>query len=96
MFTDKNTVPKTFKIIANKFEPYFVFTTVNSVNQKMLEKFGVKEFPQLIILPDPLNVNSGINFEGEFKKPLIISWLMEHKNPPESKFEEYTKKLHDS
>lgn len=89
-FTEKNNTPKTFKLIASKVDPYFTFTSVSSVNKKMVEKFGIKEFPALVILHDPRNINTAYSYEGEIKKSEIVKFLLENKDPVESKFSELT------
>mmetsp|Transcript_2938 Transcript_2938/g.430 ORF Transcript_2938/g.430 Transcript_2938/m.430 type:complete len:94 (+) Transcript_2938:219-500(+) len=67
-FTDKTNLPKSLKILISKFGDFYRFATVNSGNKKMVEKFGVKKFPAVIVLNYPDNINSGVEYEGEYKK----------------------------
>jgi hypothetical protein len=93
VFTEKHNTPKSLKIISNKFDHYFKLVTVGSVNKDMLTKFGVKDYPKVIVVPDPMNVNSGEVYEGDFNKKDIIKFLKKHRKPLESKWEELTESL---
>lgn len=58
LFTENNTTPKVWTIIGQYFEPWFIFGTSNKKNTKMVEKFGVKTFPTIVIIDDPNNVGN--------------------------------------
>lgn len=79
------------------FEPHMVFLTVSSVNTKMIEKFGVKEYPSVAILEDPTNVSSTAFYPGEkFNKNEVIEFLKSYRRPMSSEFSEFTKEMYES
>lgn len=52
LFTDKKSTPAIFKALSKKYLDKLVFGEVRSSEEQMLLKYGVTEFPTLLVLTD--------------------------------------------
>merc|ERR1712137_560252 len=66
LFTEKKTTPAVYKALSKKYLGKAIFGEVRKSDTELCEKFGVTEFPKIIVLTDPENF-SGDEYSGELK-----------------------------
>ena len=77
LFTAKKTTPPLFKAISKDMKGKLIFGEVRQAAAELIKKFGVENFPSLIVLTEAES-HKGIRYEGPYKKDQIIKFLREY------------------
>ncbi|GKT97182.1 protein disulfide-isomerase [Colletotrichum tofieldiae] len=79
LFTDKGTTSALLRSVAIDFLDAVTVGQVRSKEAKAVEKFGVKSFPTLVLLPG--NDKEPIVYDGELKKDGLVSFISQVASP---------------
>ena len=77
LFTQKKSTPPLFKSLSKDFKGIIVMGEVRSSEIELCQKFGVAEFPKIIVLTDPQD-HKGPIYEGELKKDQLMKFIRKH------------------
>lgn len=73
LFTEKGTTSALLKSLAIDFLGSITVGQVRNTQKKAVELFGIEKFPTLILLPG--GDKDGIVYDGELKKPAMVTFL---------------------
>lgn len=79
LFTDKGTTSALIKAVAIDFLGGLSVGQIRSKESASCEKYGVTEFPTLVLLPG--NSEAPITYSGKFEKPEMVSFLSQAATP---------------
>lgn len=79
LFTDKGRTSALLKAVAIDFKGSITVAQIRNTEKESVEKFGVTEFPTLVLLPG--GDAESIVYDGEFKKDAIVSFLSQITTP---------------
>lgn len=79
LFSEKGTTSAVTKALAIDFLGGIDFAQIRDKESEAVERFGVLAFPSLILIPSPKQ--EPIRYEGEMKKPSLVSFLSQAASP---------------
>jgi len=84
LFTSRKNTGIMFLSLANEFKDKVIFAEILH-DDPLTSKFGIKDFPTLVLLTDPINYK-GKKFEGTLNKTLIVHFLNEEALSNQARF----------
>lgn len=63
--------------LSKDFKGKLVMGEVRQRETELVEKYGIKNFPTLLVVTDPEN-HRGVAYEGKFNKEQIMKFLREY------------------
>ncbi|ROV99734.1 hypothetical protein VSDG_03134 [Cytospora chrysosperma] len=79
LFTEKGTTSAMLKSIAIDFLDVITVGQVRNTQKKVVDMFGIEEFPALVLLPG--GDKDGIVYNGELKKDAMVQFLSQVGSP---------------
>lgn len=79
LFTEKGTTSALLKSLAIDFLDVIQFGQVRNKDEKTVEKFGVKTFPSLVLVPG--GDKKPVVYDGEMKRPGMVEFLSQAGGP---------------
>ena len=89
LFTQRKTTAPIFKALSKKYKDKLLFGEVRDSERKIIDKFGVKEYPTLMVVTDPYEGKGDI-YKGDKDKIDMISKFL---NPYSYKHANYARKM---
>jgi len=74
LFTERKSTAPIFKALSKQYKEKLVFGEVRKSDTEMINKFGITEFPKIVILTNPFTYETEV-FKEEIKIDRITKFL---------------------
>lgn len=74
LFTERKSTPPIYKALSKQYKDKLLFGEVRKSDTEMLKRFGITEFPKIVVITDPYSFENEV-YTGEIKYDRITKFL---------------------